>query len=76
MLDAYRILMDWPLSRRDIAHKLALNACRAAVSGDVETETARRLFIAFAQRHDIIAPASSDAAVRLRGSSTDRHNHY
>jgi len=54
--DAYRILMDWPTSRSDIAHKMALNACRGAFSGDVDTETVRSLFTAFADKHKMLAP--------------------
>ncbi|BCH21544.1 DUF982 domain-containing protein [Mesorhizobium sp. L-8-3] len=54
--EAYALLEDWPQSRRDAAHAFALKACRAALSGEIEAETARGLFVAFARKHDLLAP--------------------
>lgn len=51
--EAYALLEDWPQSRRDAAHAFALTACRAALSGEIEAETARGLFVAFARKHDL-----------------------
>ncbi|WP_064713479.1 DUF982 domain-containing protein [Rhizobium bangladeshense] len=55
VLHAYQILMDWRQGA-DRARNLALNACRAALSGDVDPEMARAVFVAFAEKHDLIAP--------------------
>lgn len=56
VMDAYRHLVEWPISLRDVPHSVALKACRAALSGEIEAETARGLFAAFAQKHDLLVP--------------------
>ncbi|WP_338049405.1 DUF982 domain-containing protein [Rhizobium tubonense] len=55
VIEAYRLLENWPVSGRDAAHSVALKACRAALKGEIETETVRGLFAAFADRHDMLA---------------------
>ncbi|MBW6424395.1 DUF982 domain-containing protein [Rhizobium sp. XQZ8] len=65
--DAYRHLCEWPVRSRDTAHAVALKACGAALRGEIEAETARGLFAAFAEKHDLLAPETSAiAATRLR----------
>ncbi|MET3858958.1 MULTISPECIES: DUF982 domain-containing protein [unclassified Rhizobium] len=72
-MDAYRYLAEWPASFRDTAHSVALKACQAVLRGEIEAETARGLFTAFAEKHDLMAPeASAIAALRRRG---DRDPH-
>ncbi|BCH62477.1 hypothetical protein RvVAR0630_pl06190 (plasmid) [Agrobacterium vitis] len=67
VMDAYRHLVDWPASMRDTAHSIALKACSAALRGEIEAETARGLFAAFAEKHDLLAPETNPiAASRLR----------
>jgi hypothetical protein len=67
VMDAYRHLSEWPTTFRDTAHSVALKACRAALRGDIEAETARGLFAAFAARHDLLAPDTpAIAAFRMR----------
>jgi len=67
VMDAYRHLADWPASNRNTAHSIALKACRAALRGEIEAETARGLFAAFAEKHDLLAPETNAiAASRLR----------
>lgn len=56
VMDAYRHLSEWPTSLRDAAHAIALKACGAALRGEIEAETARGLFAAFAEKHDLLAP--------------------
>ncbi|AOF94481.1 DUF982 domain-containing protein [Sinorhizobium sp. RAC02] len=56
VMDAYRHLVEWPTSFRDTAHTIALKACQAALGGEIEAETARGLFAAFAEKHKILAP--------------------
>ncbi|MDH6298251.1 hypothetical protein M2315_004741 [Agrobacterium fabrum] len=41
---------------RDTAYSVALKACGAALRGEIEAETARGLFAAFAEKHDLLAP--------------------
>jgi hypothetical protein len=67
VMDAYRHLVEWPASLRGSAHAVALKACSAAMRGEIEAETACGLFVAFAEKHDLLAPKSSlIAASRLR----------
>lgn len=70
VMDAYRHLVEWPFSIRDTAHSIALKACQAALCGEIEAETARGLFAAFAEKHEILAPETlTIAAFRARGDS-------
>jgi hypothetical protein len=62
-MEAFVFLADWPIKRRDPAHSFAMKACLAAVRGEIEAETARGIFAAFAEKHDILAP---DIAMSLR----------
>jgi len=73
VMDAYQHLVEWPNSFRDRAHAVALKACQAALRGEIEAETARGLFVAFAQKHDLVtvgAPAVVAARSRI---NTDPH---
>ena len=54
-MEAYMFLTDWPSFRRDPAHVFAMKACLAAVRGEIEPETARGLFSAWAERRGILA---------------------
>lgn len=66
-MDAYRYLVECPAALRDTAHSVALKACGAALLGEIEAETARGLFAAFAEKHDLLAPEINViAASRLR----------
>lgn len=40
VMEAYRHLVEWPASNRDALHRAALNACGAALRGEIEAETA------------------------------------
>ena len=33
VIEAYKLLSEWPLSKKDLTHALALNACRARYAG-------------------------------------------
>lgn len=70
-MEAYLFLADWPAGRRDPAHSFAMKACQAAVRGDIEAETARGVFAAFAEKQDILAP---DVALMPRGPRADPRN--
>ncbi|GEO86754.1 MULTISPECIES: DUF982 domain-containing protein [Alphaproteobacteria] len=70
VMDAYRHLVEWPTSFRDAAHSIALKACQAALRGEIEAETARGLFAAFAEKHELLAPETSAiTASRMRSDS-------
>jgi predicted AAA+ superfamily ATPase len=55
VMQAYQILMDWR-NAADPSRELALKACKAAINGEIEAQTARAVFVAFAERHDLLAP--------------------
>jgi hypothetical protein len=71
--DAYRHLIEWPTAFRDAAHCVALKACRAALQGEIDAETARGLFAAFAEKHDLLAP--DQTAVGAFGVRSDSDPH-
>ncbi|MET3577577.1 hypothetical protein ABID19_000592 [Mesorhizobium robiniae] len=57
--EAYALLADWPSASRTAAHDIAAKACRAAMDGEIDAETARATFVAFARRNDLLAPQTS-----------------
>ncbi|CCV08125.1 conserved hypothetical protein [Mesorhizobium metallidurans STM 2683] len=57
--EAYALLVDWPSASRTTAHDIAAKACRAAMDGEIDAETARATFVAFARRSDLLAPRAS-----------------
>ncbi|WCK05727.1 DUF982 domain-containing protein [Agrobacterium tumefaciens] len=73
VMDAYRHLAEWPASMRDTAHSVALKACSAALRGEIEAETARGLFSAFAEKHDLLAPNTDVVAASCRRRDKDPH---
>jgi len=68
-MEAYMFLTDWPSSRRDPAHGFALKACLAAVRGEIEPETARGLFLVWAERRGILATDFAAFISSLHGRS-------
>ncbi|WP_223565132.1 DUF982 domain-containing protein [Agrobacterium tumefaciens] len=73
VIDAYRHLVEWPASMRDTAYSVALKACGAALRGEIEAETARGLFAAFAEKHDLLAPETDVIAASSRRHDKDPH---
>ncbi|RWN57293.1 DUF982 domain-containing protein [Mesorhizobium sp.] len=57
--EAYALLADWPRASWTAAHDIAAKACRAAMDGEIDAETARATFVAFARRNDLLAPLTS-----------------
>jgi Protein of unknown function (DUF982) len=54
VMDAYVLLNDWPPSQRNVTHAVALDACKAALIGEVDVETAHATFVAFARKNDLL----------------------
>ncbi|BCG88303.1 hypothetical protein MesoLj113c_44130 [Mesorhizobium sp. 113-3-9] len=52
VVDAYQFASDWCGNSPE--QKAALRACKAALVGDIEAETARGIFAAFARKKDIL----------------------
>jgi hypothetical protein len=73
VIDAYRHLVEWPASMRDTAFSVALKACGAALRGEIEAETARGLFAAFAEKHDLLAPETDVIAASSCRHDKDPH---
>jgi hypothetical protein len=73
VMDAYRHLVEWPTSSRDTAHSIALKACSAALRGEVDAETARGLFAAYAEKHDLLAPDPDIIAASRSRRDRDPH---
>ena len=67
--EAYALLGEWPPSKTDPAHTMAIKACKAALSGKIEAQTARGLFVAFAHRHDLLAPEEAASQVDAGNSA-------
>lgn len=52
VVDAYQFAMEWCGNSPE--QKAAIRACKAALVGDVDAETARGIFVAFARKKDIL----------------------
>ncbi|RWG76630.1 DUF982 domain-containing protein [Mesorhizobium sp.] len=52
VVDAYQFAIDWCGNSPE--QKAAIRACKAALIGDIEAETARGVFVAFARKKDIL----------------------
>lgn len=63
--EAHALLAEWPHSQRGPAHEMALKACRAALGGLVDAQTARGAFAAFARGNGILMP-DNEAVVAAR----------
>ena len=70
-LDAIVYLDSVQQSARDYSHTIASRACRAALTGEIEAETARGLFEAYATKQSILAPEMDEVvAARSVGPNT------
>ncbi|NGN45107.1 DUF982 domain-containing protein, partial [Mesorhizobium sp. CGMCC 1.15528] len=56
VMEAYALLQDWPIACRNGTHAIALSACKAGIAGEIDPETVRSIFVAFARRNDILVP--------------------
>jgi len=48
--EAYQLLCDMRLATSRGAHRIAMQACKAAIEGKIDAEIARSAFVAFARR--------------------------
>jgi hypothetical protein len=71
--EAYRHLAEWPHLNKDASYTIALNACRAALRGEVEVEIARGLYAAFAEKHDLLVPSGDPVIAHRRQRDRDPH---
>ncbi|HEV7251872.1 MAG TPA: DUF982 domain-containing protein [Mesorhizobium sp.] len=54
--EALVVLTEWPHHRRGPEHRIAMRAAQAALAGEIEAETVRSTFAAFAKKSGILAP--------------------
>ena len=52
VVDAYQFAAEWCGNSPE--QRAAIRACKAALAGDVDAETARGVFVAFAKKKDIL----------------------
>jgi hypothetical protein len=75
VMEAYRLLDDWPPSQRNPTHSVAMKACKAAVLDLIDAETARAAFVSFARKNDILVeldtPTRQANTARKRMASAD-----
>ncbi|RYG64040.1 DUF982 domain-containing protein [bacterium] len=62
-LDALVYLDQVPAGARNGAFTMASNACRAALLDEIDLETARSTFEAYARKHDLLLPEIDVVAV-------------
>jgi hypothetical protein len=53
---AYEFLSETPTIAAKKAQSVTLKICKAALNGEIDAETARSAFVAFAERSAILAP--------------------
>lgn len=69
VLEAYKILNDWPHSTRDAGHLTALHTCAAVLGGHGTATEARRALYDFAEEHGMLnQEALQRSAHRLKSS--------
>jgi len=73
VMHAYRFLLEWPTPIDDATHAVALKACKAAIDGEIEPETARSVFVAFADRHDLLVPEIDVIVAARSKQGSDPH---
>lgn len=52
VVDAYQFLTDWCGNSPE--QRAAIRACKAALAGDIDAETARGILVRFARKKDIL----------------------
>jgi hypothetical protein len=55
-LQAYQFLSEYPVIAGGHTRAIALKACKAAIKDEIDPETARSAFIAFAERNALLGP--------------------
>jgi len=69
VVDAYQFVVDWCGNSPE--QRAAIRACKAAMAGEIEAETARGILVRFARKKDILVedgtmPPVTDSGQRLR----------
>jgi hypothetical protein len=67
VVDAYQFALEWCGNSPE--QRAALRACKAALAGEVDAETARGVFVAFARKKDILVEDATIPPTVKRGQS-------
>ncbi|XUY29744.1 DUF982 domain-containing protein [Agrobacterium sp. rho-8.1] len=70
VMHACQILADWR-DQDDPSRELALKACRAALKGGIDAQTTKAVFVAFAKKHDLLAPEIGNLIAKRSGRKSD-----
>jgi hypothetical protein len=63
-MQAFTFLNEWqPFASKKASHAMALKACKAALCGEVDAETARSVFAEFARSNHLLAPEMKPAVI-------------
>lgn len=69
VVDAYQFVMDWCGNSPE--QRAAIRACKAALAGEIDAETARGILVQFARKKDILVeeetmPSTANSGQWLR----------
>ncbi len=64
VVDAYQFAMEYCGNSPE--QRAAIRACKAALTGDVDTETARGVFVAFARKKGLVRDEWMPSAIKGR----------
>ena len=70
---AYAVLADWPPSQRGPEYEVALNRCRAALTGEADGELARSAFADFARSAGILTSERSQLLTAAASKKSGGH---
>lgn len=70
VFEAYQFAREWCGNSPE--QRAAIRACRAAMAGDIDPETARGVFVAFLRRKDILADSVPDTLPWLASAKAGR----
>ena len=70
VVDAYQFATDWCGNSPE--QRAAIRACKAALAGDIDAETARGVFVAFARKKDILVEDGVVPALAM-GNARAKH---
>ena len=65
VVDAYQFLTDWCGNSPE--QRAAIRACKAALAGDIDAETARGVLVRFASKKGILVESDAMPLVTTRG---------
>lgn len=65
VVDAYQFLTDWCGNSPE--QRAAIRACKAALAGDIDAETARGILVQFARKKDILVDDGAMPPVTTAG---------